>query len=131
VQSPRPPIWIAGSSAAAIRRAATFGDGWLPQGPSNSEMVAKLQAQREEHGRADRPMMIGDITPFLYVGVPSWDVGDGVLSGAPGDIAEQILADTPEGVNQIQVRFKARSCDEICDQMAAFAAEVAPILTTI
>ena len=71
VQSPRPPIWIAGSSPAAIRRAATYGDGWLPQGPSNGEMVAKLQAQREEHGRADRPMMIGDITPFLYVGVPT------------------------------------------------------------
>jgi len=35
-------------------------------------MVAKLQAMREEHGRADRPMMIGDITPFLYVGTPSW-----------------------------------------------------------
>ena len=68
VQSPRPPVWIAGSSPAAIRRAATFGDGWLPQGPSNAEMVEKLQAQREEHGRADRPMMIGDITPFLYVG---------------------------------------------------------------
>ena len=54
VQSPRPPVWIAGSSPAAIRRAATYGDGWLPQGPSNAEMVAKLQAQREEHGRADR-----------------------------------------------------------------------------
>ena len=80
VQSPRPPVWIAGSSPAAIRRAATFGDGWLPQGPSNAEMVAKLQAQREEHGRADRPMMIGDITPFLYVGNPGWDVGEGVLS---------------------------------------------------
>ena len=94
-------------------------------------MVAKLQAQREEHGRADRPMMIGDITPFLYVGTPGWDVGEGMLCGAPGDIAEQILADTAEGVNQIQVRFKARSCDEICDQMAAFGTEVAPILATI
>ena len=131
VQTPRPPIWVAGSSAAAIRRAATFGDGWLPQGPSDAAMVAKLQALREAHGRADRPMMIGDITPFLYVGTPGWDVGEGVLSGAPGDIAEQILADTAEGVNQIQVRFKARSCDEICDQMAAFATEVAPILTAI
>ena len=82
VQSPRPPVWIAGSSAAAIRRAATYGDGWLPQGPSNAEMVARLQAQREEQGRADWPMMIGDITPFLYVGTPAWDVGEGVLSGA-------------------------------------------------
>ena len=100
MQSPRPPVWIAGSSPAAIRRAATYGDGWLPQGPSNAEMVAKLQTMREEHGRADRPMMIGDITPFLYVGTPAWDVGEGTLSGAPGDIAEQILADTADGVNQ-------------------------------
>jgi alkanesulfonate monooxygenase SsuD/methylene tetrahydromethanopterin reductase-like flavin-dependent oxidoreductase (luciferase family) len=131
VQTPRPPVWIAGSSPAAIRRAATFGDGWLPQGPSNAEMVAKLQAQREEHGRADRPMMIGHITPFLYVGNPSWDVGDDTLSGAPGDIAERILADTADGVNQLQVRFKSRSCEEQCDQMAAFGAEVAPILATV
>jgi alkanesulfonate monooxygenase SsuD/methylene tetrahydromethanopterin reductase-like flavin-dependent oxidoreductase (luciferase family) len=131
VQTPRPPVWVAGSSPAAIRRAATYADGWLPQGPSDAEMVAKLQAQREEHGRADRPMMIGDITPFLYVGKANWDVGDGVLTGDPVEIAERILADTADGVNQIQVRFKARSCDEICDQMAAFATEVAPALTTI
>jgi alkanesulfonate monooxygenase SsuD/methylene tetrahydromethanopterin reductase-like flavin-dependent oxidoreductase (luciferase family) len=131
VQTPRPPVWIAGSSPAAIRRAATYGDGWLPQGPSNAEMVAKLQSIREEHGRADRPMMIGDITPFLYVGTPSWDVGEGTLSGPPGDIAEQILADTADGVNQLQVRFRSRSVDEQCEQMAAFATEVAPILTKI
>jgi len=86
---------------------------------------------RDEHGRSDRPMMIGDITPFLHVGTPNWDVGEGTLSGAPGDIAEQILADTADGVNQLQVRFKARSVDEQCDQMALFATEVAPILTSI
>jgi len=34
-------------------------------------------------------------------------------------------------VNQLQVRFKSRSCEEQCDQMAAFAAQVAPILTTV
>jgi hypothetical protein len=76
-------------------------------------------------------MMIGDITPVLYVGTPSWDVGADTLSGAPGDIAEQILADTADGVNQLQVRFRSRSVDEQCDQMAAFATEVAPILTKI
>jgi alkanesulfonate monooxygenase SsuD/methylene tetrahydromethanopterin reductase-like flavin-dependent oxidoreductase (luciferase family) len=131
VQSPRPPVWIAGSSAAAIRRAGTYGDGWLPQGPSDAEMIAKLQAVREKHGRADQPMMIGDITPFLYVGTPGWDVGDDTLTGAPGDIAERILAETADGVNQIQVRFRSRSVDEQCDQMAAFATEVAPILAKI
>ena len=76
-------------------------------------------------------MMIGHITPFLYVGDPGWNVGDATISGSPTAVAEQILGGTPAGVNQLQVRFKARSCDEICDQMTAFATDVAPLLTTI
>ena len=76
-------------------------------------------------------MMIGHITPFLYVGTPSWDVGEGVISGGPEAIAEQILDGTGTGVNQLQVRFKARSCDELVDQLATFGLTVAPLLTTI
>lgn len=131
VQQPRPPIWVAGSSPAAIRRAARLADGWLPQGPSNAEMVALLQREREAVGRADLAMAIGHITPFLYVGTPSWDVGEATISGAPDNIAERILATTADGVNQLQVRFKARSCDELCDQLQAFVADVAPHLTTV
>ena len=130
-QSPRPPIWVAGSSAPAIARAARFGDGWLPQGPSTAEMVAALQAGRDAAGRSDKPMMIGHITPFLYIGNASVDIGEGTISGSPTAIAEQILAGTPAGVNQLQVRFKSRSCDEICEQMVAFATDVAPLLTSI
>ncbi len=131
VQSPRPPIWIGGSSPAAIRRAGRFGDGWLPQGPSNAALIASLNDARAAAGRMERPMMIGHITPFLYVGTPSWDVGEGVISGGAKAIAEQILSGTAEGVNQLQVRFKARSCDELVDQLAAFGTSVAPLITTI
>jgi probable F420-dependent oxidoreductase len=131
IQSPRPPIWVAGSSPPAIARAARFGDGWLPQGPSDQAMVDQLQARRDAAGRADLPMMIGHITPFLYVGEPSFNAGPGTISGTPVAIAEQILAKTATGVNQLQVRFKARSCDELCEQMVAFTADVAPLLTTI
>jgi probable F420-dependent oxidoreductase len=129
VQDGRPPIWVAGSSPAAIRRAARHADGWLPQGPSNADMVAMLLAEREQHG--GRPMAIGHITPFLYVGDPTWDVGEATLSGSPQSIADRILAGTADGVNQLQVRFKARSCDELCDQLTAFAADVAPLVTEI
>ena len=130
-QSPRPPIWIGGSSPAAIRRAGRFGDGWLPQGPSNAALIGSLNEARAAAGRMDRPMMIGHITPFLHIGIPSWEVGDGVITGSPEKIAERILSDTAVGVNQLQVRFKARSCDELVDQLTAFGTSVAPLLTTI
>jgi hypothetical protein len=32
------------------------------------------------------------------------------------------------GVNHLQVRFMARSVAEVCDQTAAFGAEVGPLL---
>jgi probable F420-dependent oxidoreductase len=32
VQRPHPPIWIGGSSMAALRRAARVGNGWFPSG---------------------------------------------------------------------------------------------------
>ncbi len=131
VQQPRPPIWIAGSSPAAIKRAARVADGWLPQGPSNAEMVKMLRNERAAAGRADLPMAIGHITPFLYVGNPSWDVGEATLTGSAQQMAESILAGTVAGVNQLQVRFKARSCDELCEQLHLFADSAAPLLTTV
>jgi alkanesulfonate monooxygenase SsuD/methylene tetrahydromethanopterin reductase-like flavin-dependent oxidoreductase (luciferase family) len=130
VQTPRPPIWVAGSSPVAIRRSARLADGWLPQGPSNTEMVSLLVAERERLGRTG-PFMIGHITPFMYVGTPGFDVGEATLTGSASSIAERVLAGTAAGVNQLQVRFKARSCDELCDQITAFATDVAPLLTTI
>jgi probable F420-dependent oxidoreductase len=30
LQQPRPPIWVGGNSGRALRRAARYGDGWLP-----------------------------------------------------------------------------------------------------
>lgn len=34
VRKPHPPIWVGGSSAAAIRRAVRFGDAWHPINPT-------------------------------------------------------------------------------------------------
>ena len=51
VQRPRPPIWIGGSSPAALRRVARIGDGWLPEATPRAEMRAKVEAI-EAHCRA-------------------------------------------------------------------------------
>lgn len=48
-QEPRPPIWIAGQSAAAVRRAARMGDAWYAAPfPSHEELAALWRIYKEE-----------------------------------------------------------------------------------
>jgi probable F420-dependent oxidoreductase len=130
VQQPRPPVWIGGSSPAAVRRAGERGDGWLPQGTPKKDMPAQIAALQEHRARVGgEPVEIGAIhLPFLYVGAPAWDVGPGVKSGAPEEIAASLLDFKKMGVSHVQIRFKVRSCDEQLDQIARFGADVAPLL---
>ncbi|MDO0933966.1 TIGR03619 family F420-dependent LLM class oxidoreductase [Streptomyces sp. DG2A-72] len=134
-QRPRPtqshiPLWVGGSSPAAVRRAALKGDGWLPQGDPRDrlpEQIARIRRLREEVGN-EEPFVIGAITEPLYVGQPAWAVGRRTLTGPPDALAESLRAYRAMGVDQIQVRFRNRGRDELADQIAAFGAEVAPLL---
>ena len=134
-QRPRPaqqhvPLWVGGSSPAAVRRAALKGDGWLPQGDPRDRLpdqIAELKRLRTEAGLSD-PLTIGAITEPLYLSTPTWEVGRRTLTGAPERIAESLRAYRAMGVHQIQVRFRCRSRAELTDQMAAFGADIAPHL---
>ena len=134
-QRPRPaqrhvPLWVGGSSPAAVRRAALKGDGWLPQGDPRDRLpdqITRLRRLRAEAGVPD-PLTVGAITEPLYLGTPTWEVGRRTLTGTADEIAESLRAYRAMGVDQIQVRFRCRDRAELTDQMAAFAAETAPHL---
>ena len=52
------PFWVGGMNAAALRRAAEWGDGWTGAGTSFDETVAiltELRRRRKECGRANEP----------------------------------------------------------------------------
>ena len=44
VQSPHPPIWVAGREDAAMRRAARYGDGWYPYLFTLRRLKASIEA---------------------------------------------------------------------------------------
>ncbi len=130
VQTPRPPIWVGGSSRPALRRAALRGDGWLPQTVRRSDMadqVSELLELRQEL-RGGAPIEIGALPGMFHVGEPTWEVPRGTVSGSPERIAENLAELTEMGVTHLQLRFPNRSAEELCDQLAAFGETVGPLL---
>ena len=133
-QRPRPvqvtlPIWVGGSSPAAMRRAAERGDGWLPQGPPEGGMAAGIDLIRSHRAatRGDDPIVLGALSGPLYVGDPAWDAPR-CVRGSADKIAGYLRTYADLGVDQIQVGFVSRSADELCDQIATFAADVVPLV---
>lgn len=129
-RKPRPPIWVGGSTHPALRRAAERADGWFPQVADREQFasdVAYLREQRELH-HPGVPVEIGASTDPVYVGDPAWDVGGTTISGPPDRIADSLRELVRLGAQHLQLRLRSRTCDELEDQLEAFAGEVMPAL---
>ena len=115
----------------ALRGRGTRGDGWLPQTAKRAELqdqVAELLEFRQEL-RDGAPIAIGALAGIFHVGAPAWELPRGTVSGSAGEDRRGPGRAHQPGVCHIQLRFPSRSVDEMCDQMAAFGEQVAPLLT--
>lgn len=62
-QQPHPPIWIGGTSAAALRRVARSGNGWLAVPRNLDDLAAGIATiRREAHACGRDPSAIGVAT---------------------------------------------------------------------
>ena len=96
VQKPHPPIWIGGHTGPAIRRAAKYGDGWLPLGLQPpailepEEMAGKIARLRTLTAQAGRPEDAVDVTFSADV---EFENAAGPSRKMMNGIPEQIAAD--------------------------------------
>jgi alkanesulfonate monooxygenase SsuD/methylene tetrahydromethanopterin reductase-like flavin-dependent oxidoreductase (luciferase family) len=115
-----PQLIIGGRADAAFRRAAQYGDGWImgaapPEG--FPELVEKLMSAWREHGRVGEPRRLA-IQYFAMGPDPEGDARAslGHYYASAGDYAEQVIAGTAKGEDQVRERirrFEEAGADEL------------------
>ncbi len=125
------PVWVGGSGRAAWRRCGRLGDGYIPMGAPLSrypEIVEVIAESAADAGRSDVDMAVGYMPGAAYLDGP---VPDGVPPARFDSVealAGDLVAARAAGANTMHLRFRARGAEELCDQLARFATEVAPLV---
>ena len=128
VQPGGPPVWVGGSSPAALRRVVERGDGWLPQGPPPQGMRAALAElrQRTAEARPGDRLDLGANAAPMFIGDPGEDLGQHTVVGPPEQVAAGLARLLAIDVDHVQVRLRSRSAAEAVEQVERFGAEVWP-----
>lgn len=147
VQKPHPPIWVAGRKEPAMRRAAMYGDGWLPYMYTPEmlhESVGKIKQFGAEAGRDLSKFRIG---MFIFASIStdrdqareqaakalgknyaqdfSKIAGRYILSGTPEDCRRRIQEYVDAGAGAFVISWACRS-EDIDQNLKLMAEEVAP-----
>ena len=130
--SPRPavplPIVVGGTSQAALRRAATLGDGWHGINQSPAEVTAAISAMARygpvNHFRVSlrTRMRIADAAGGRGPGAGE---AEGGLRGDAAALTEQVRRYASAGVNELVIEPAATSLDDFLGQLTRFADQVA------
>lgn len=118
----RVPLWLGGRSARSLRRALELGDGWDPFHLSVDELGALLARARDWpawRARREHP------APFTLVFSPD-EIHDVSTPVGREAMAVQLRRYGAIGADVLSLRFRSRSCDHLLEQLALFAARIAP-----
>lgn len=130
-QTPYPPILVGGSSMAALRRTAKYGDGWhtLRQTPAQiRDALPQLRRLTAGEGRDPDALRISISIPVSFATEGSARPADErtSLKGTPDDIVETIAAFQDAGVDEMAISVGSRVKAEHEDVLRRIAEEIMP-----
>lgn len=138
IQKPHPPIWVGGTSDAAIRRAAELGDGWHPVRQTLEDLRVTVPKFREYARRAGRDPMRLDIcarVPLRIYGRGEAEMQRAGLMGTPDEIAAAVGKYVEVGVTHFMCdtfyawpQLVGQTLPDVLATLDRFASEVRPRL---
>lgn len=128
-RAPHPPIWVGGNTRRTVRRSIERGDGWVPWQLTYDELAALIAYGRElvarRGGGAWQVVAPFPIMDLLRRGTAA---DQQALRLPPADLAARIERYRALGVHRLHVSFVSESCEELLEQLDAFASEVMVLL---
>jgi probable F420-dependent oxidoreductase len=127
-----PPIWIGGNTAAAVRRTARLGDGWLPYAPSYDVFRSGVELLRQLTEGRQTPTIAATINlrisrpnePAAIQTKSAWQVVN--IAGSPDVITQYLDQFRQVGLEVALCAFESEGVDDLLRQMRIFAEEIAP-----
>ncbi len=157
--NPRPeglPIWYAGASDIALKRAARYAEGWMPSGNPEffSRKLPELHREAERVGRGDVEFEIGTAprTCVASTDDEAWDIALKTVEahtqgewmqlfdssghrshqhefvGSPETVAGVVRNYASAGVTTLGLGFIGHSVESLVEQMEMFSSEVIPLV---
>ena len=136
VQKPHPPIWIGGHTGPAIRRAAKYGDGWMPIGlrpPAILEpeelagKIARLRTLTSRAGRPEDSVTITFSTDVIFGNAAG--PSRRLVSGRPEQVAADLRQYQDLGVQNFILSFPVQSVEAMQESMEQFSRDVMPLVS--
>jgi probable F420-dependent oxidoreductase len=130
VQRPRPPIWVAGRSRAALERTVRYGDAFHPARPTYEYMAearAELDQLLAEQGRDPASVAISVKLPLVFRDAPA--AGDEPPTlGKPAAIVDALRRYQELGASHFVLDIMPETRQVALDTMERFVQEVRPKL---